>query len=92
MLHLIANGPVRNVESISLTDARVHLSVLVEKAAAGKPVCITRRRKPVAQITALRTPRRAIGPVALYAISSLMPAQEEHSGTFMRDMRDEERY
>lgn len=92
MLHLIANGPVKNVESVSLTDARVHLRALVEKAAAGRPVCITRRRKPVAQITALRTPRRAIDPVALYAITSLVPAQEERSGTFMRVMRDEERY
>ena len=39
--------------TVNLTDARAHLSALIERAAAGETVCILRRGKPVAQITAI---------------------------------------
>ena len=41
--------------TVSLANAKARLSELVERAAAGGAVCITRRGKPVAQITANRT-------------------------------------
>lgn len=44
--------------TISIADAKAHLSELVERAAAGDPVCITRRGKPVARITGIEGPRK----------------------------------
>jgi antitoxin (DNA-binding transcriptional repressor) of toxin-antitoxin stability system len=45
------------------------LSELVERAAAGEAVCITRCGKPVAQITAVDTPRKGIDVAALKAVT-----------------------
>ncbi len=56
------------MRSVSLADAKAHLSELVE-AAAGSPVCITRRGKAVAQIIAIDRPRKQINPATLRAPS-----------------------
>jgi len=68
------------------------LSELVERAAAGEAVCITRRGKPVAQITAVDTPRKCIDVAVLRAISDAMPVQPKTGRDFIRRMRDEDRY
>jgi prevent-host-death family protein len=77
---------------VSLADAKAHLSELVERAAAGETVCITRRGKPVAQITAVDTPRKRIDVAALREMTDAMPVQPETAGDFIRRMRDEDRY
>jgi prevent-host-death family protein len=77
---------------VSLADAKAHLSELVERAAAGEAVCITRRGKPVAQITAVDAPRKRIDVAALRAMTDAMPVQPEIARDFMRRMRDEDRY
>jgi len=68
------------------------LSELVERAAAGETVCITRRGKPVAQITAVDTPRKRIDVAALREMTDAMPAQPEAARDSIRRMRDEDRY
>ncbi len=78
--------------SVNLADAKAHLSELVERAAAGDPVCITRRGKPVAQITAVETPRKRIDLSALRALTDTMPLQRESARNLVRRMRDEDRY
>jgi prevent-host-death family protein len=77
---------------VSLADAKAHLSELVERAAAGEAVCITRRGKPVAQITAVDIPRKGIDVAALKAVTDAMPVQPETAREFIRRMRDEDRY
>jgi prevent-host-death family protein len=77
---------------VSLADAKAHLSELVERAAAGEAVCITRRGKPVAQITAVDIPRKGIDVAALKAVTDVMPVQPETAREFIRRMRDEDRY
>ena len=77
---------------VSLADAKAHLSELVERAAAGETVCITRRGKPVAQIIAVDTPRKRIDAAALKAVTDTMPVQPEMARDFIRRMRDEDRY
>jgi prevent-host-death family protein len=77
---------------VSLADAKAHFSELVERAAAGEAVCITRRGKPVAQITAVDTPRKRIDVAALRAMTDAMPVQPETARDFIRRMRDEDRY
>ena len=77
---------------VDLAEAKAHLGELVERAAAGEPVCITRRGKPVAQISAVAIPRKRIDLAELRAVTDAMPMQPESAGDFIRRMRDEDRY
>jgi antitoxin (DNA-binding transcriptional repressor) of toxin-antitoxin stability system len=76
----------------NLADAKTHPGTLVERAAAGETVQILRRGRPVAQIAAVPTRCKAVDPAALNAIIRRMPAQSQDAGTFIRAMRDAERY
>jgi prevent-host-death family protein len=80
------------MKQVNLAEAKAHLSKLVERAAAGESVCITRRGKPAAQLSAVRTPRKRIDAAALRAVTDTMPMQQESAGEFVRRMRDEDRY
>ena len=80
------------MRSVSLADAKAHLSKLVERAAAGETVRITRRGKPVAEITAVKTPRNRINLSMLRALTDKMPVQQEPARDFVRRMRDQDRY
>jgi prevent-host-death family protein len=80
------------MDSVNLADAKAHLSELVERAATGEAVCITRRGKPVAQIVPVQTPRKQIDAAALRAMTSVMPLQPEAARRFVRQMRDQDRY
>jgi len=76
------------MDSVNLADAKAHLGELIERAAAGVPVRITRRGKLVAQITAVGTTRKRIDLSALRAMTDAMPLQREPAGNFVRRMRD----
>jgi prevent-host-death family protein len=88
--HLI--GQEDRVIRVNLADAKAHLSELVERAAGGEAVCITRRGKAVAQIVAVDTPRKPIDLVALKAVTDAMPVQPDSARDSIRRMRDEDRY
>ena len=77
---------------VNLADAKAHLSELVEQAAAGNPVCIMRRGKPIAQIIAADVPRKRIDVAALRVMTDAMPVQRKSARDFIRRMRDEDRY
>jgi prevent-host-death family protein len=78
--------------SINLADAKARLSELVERAAAGETVEITRRGKPVARIVALDAPKKPLDIEALRDLTRNMPMQKEPARDFVRRMRDESRY
>ena len=80
------------MNSVNLADAKAHLSELVERAAAGEAVGITRRGKPVAQIVSANTPRKPVSLSALRAVTAAMPKQAEPAREAIRKMRDEARY
>ena len=80
------------MNTVSLADAKAHLSELVAQAASGEVVCITRRGKPVARLTAVHTPRRSVALETLRALTESMPIQTETAGDFVRKMRDGDRY
>lgn len=80
------------MRQVSLAQAKAHLSELVQRAAEGEPVCITRRGKPIAQLSAVTIPRKRIDVAALRAMTDAMPMQKESAGDFIRRMRDEDRY
>ncbi|MDN5848227.1 MAG: type II toxin-antitoxin system prevent-host-death family antitoxin [Nitrococcus sp.] len=77
---------------VNLADAKARLSELAELAAAGDTVVITKRGKPVAQLTRLQTPRKPVDLGILQRLTRAMPAQTEDAGSFMRRLRDEARY
>jgi prevent-host-death family protein len=80
------------MKMVNLAHAKAHLSELVEEAASGETICITRRGKPIAQISAIARPRKPIDIAALRALTETMPMQPESAGEFVRRMRDEDRY
>lgn len=75
---------------VSLTEARVRLSELISRAGNGETIQITRRGKPVAQITAMR--RKPIDIALLRSVVERCPMQTESAGDFIRRMRDDSRY
>jgi len=77
---------------VNLAETKAHLSALVKRAAAGEAVCITRRGKPMAQLSAIGIPRKRINVAELRAMTDTMPMQQESAGEFIRRMRDEDRY
>ncbi|WP_394893048.1 type II toxin-antitoxin system Phd/YefM family antitoxin [Mesorhizobium sp. AaZ16] len=78
--------------TISLAEAKAKLSELVERAAAGETVEITKRGKPVAQIVPVKKKLKPIDFEALRKIADSIPYQEESAGDFMRRLRDDARY
>lgn len=80
------------MRTISLAEAKAKLSELVERAAAGETVEITKRGKPVAQLVPVKKKLKPIDIEALERIARSMPFQHESAGDFVRRMRDEDRY
>ena len=80
------------MKSVSLVDAKAHLSDLVTRAAQGEIVTITRHGKPIAQIVPARAPRNKIEIARLQTVSRATPRQAEDSAALLRRMRDESRY
>ncbi len=80
------------MRNVKIVDAKANLSKLIERAAAGDTVRITRRGKPVAQITAVQAPRKRIDVSALRVLTEGMPMQRESARDFVRRLRDEDRY
>ncbi len=78
--------------TIGLAEAKAKLSELVERAAAGETVEITRRGKPVAQIVPVKKKLKPIDFDAIRKVTEKMTYQEESAGDFMRRFRDNERY
>ena len=48
------------METVNIYDAKTRLSQLVDKAAAGEDVVVSRNGKPLARITRLESPKRQI--------------------------------
>lgn len=48
------------METVNIYDAKTHLSKLVDKAAAGEDVVVSRHGKPLVRITRLEASRRPI--------------------------------
>lgn len=78
--------------NINLAEAKAHFSELIAQAEGGESVCITRRGKPVARLSAVVAARKPIQIAALKAMTDAMPAQAESAGEFVRGMRDQDRY
>lgn len=74
-----------------LAQAKAHLSELVAAAEAGDDVVITRRGSPVVRLVSQKQPKRRLDLDWLHEMTKDNPYQED-SGTFVRCIREEERY
>ena len=79
-------------KTITLADAKAHLSELTELAAAGESLIITKRGKPVARMSRPELPRQPIDLQRLRSLTASMPPQAEPAAESMRRMRDDARY
>ena len=78
--------------TVSLVEAKAHLSELLDKVENGETVVITRHGKPIANVTAAAQPRQPIPFEQLRAFRATMPRRRGSSATAIRKMREEERY
>jgi prevent-host-death family protein len=80
------------MEEVTVAEAKAHLSELIDRAARGEPVRITRRGKLVARLTGVERHAKPIDLEALRALTASQPAQPEPARSWVRSVRDEERY
>lgn len=80
------------MDVVSLAEAKAHLSELVDRVEAGDSIAITRRGKPVAQLTAVETARKPIDLAMLQALTAAMPPQMQGAADLVRSIRDGARY
>jgi len=78
--------------TVSVAEAKSHLSELIAAVEAGDEVVITKRGVPVATIVPRPRPKKKIDLDWLQEMTRGMPMQPEDSGTFMRRVRDSDRY
>lgn len=77
---------------VSLADAKARLSELADMAERGETVIITKRGKPVLQLSRIEKPRKPIDVASLRRLTGGMAMQPESSGEFMRRVRDQARH
>ncbi len=80
------------MRTVSVAEAKAHLSELIDRVAAGERLVVTRRGKPVLELRSPATPRKPIDVEALRAFTARQRRQKESAGDFMRRMRDDARY
>jgi prevent-host-death family protein len=80
------------MSTVSLADAKAHLSELIDRVEAGDSIDITRRGKAVARLEPPRSARKAVDKDRLRALTDTMPRQDLSAGDFIRSMRDADRY
>ncbi len=78
--------------TINLADAKARLSELVERAAAGERIIITKRGKPVLELSKPRPRRRGIDAARLREFTDRQPRQKHGAADAVREMRDAARY
>jgi prevent-host-death family protein len=80
------------VDTISLADAKAHLSELVDRVEAGDSIDITRRGRPVARLTAVARTLKPVDAALLRSLTAAMPADAGNAAELVRSMRDGDRY
>lgn len=89
---MVIKGRYMSERTVSIAEAKAHLSALVSAVEAGEDVVITKRGKPVATLSARKQAKKRLDLDWLRARTKDMPLQVEDSGSFLRRMRDAERY
>ena len=80
------------MNTVTLADVKARLSELIAQAETGEAICITRRGRPVAQLTAIQAGRKPLDLAAMRALTERIPLQAEGAEEFVRRMRGDDRY
>ena len=75
------------MSTVTLAEAKTHLSHLLDQVEAGEEVLITRRGLPIARITPVEKPKHAVKSLAEFR--RRMPHWRKSSTEMLREMRDE---
>lgn len=75
------------MSTVTLAEAKSHLSHLLDQVEAGEEVIITRRGQPVARITPVEKPKQPIKSLAEFRRH--MPRWRKSSSELLREMREE---
>ncbi len=75
--------------TVTLAEAKTHLSHLLDQVAAGEEVVITRRGHPVAKISPIVAGKQPVRSLA--AFRQTMPPRTGSSADLIRRMRDDDR-
>lgn len=77
------------MRSVSLAEAKAHLSELLGDVAGGEELVITRHGQPVARIMPIEQPKKSLPLKELAALRARLPAWREPSRDILRALRDE---
>ena len=77
--------------TVSLAQAKAHLSELLDKVEAGEDIVITRHGRPVAHLSAATKQKVAPDLESLRVLRERLPRRGESSADVLRQMRDEDR-
>jgi prevent-host-death family protein len=80
------------MDEVTVAEAKAHLSELIERAERGELVRITRRGKLVARLTGVERQVKPIDLAVLRALTASQPFQPDPARSWLRNVRDEERY
>jgi len=75
--------------TVTLVEAKAHLSKLLDKVEAGEQIVITRHGRPVARLSPEFAPKKPIRSLAKFRAS--MPRLDPPLSETLRQMRDEQR-
>lgn len=73
--------------TVTLVEAKTHLSELLDRVEAGEAVVITRHGRPVANLSPVVQPKQPLRSLA--AFRAKMPRLRKPSAVLIREMRDE---
>ena len=80
----------RAKRTISLAEAKAHLSELIDRVESGDEIVITRRGRAVARISREQKPKKRLPLPSLEKLRATMPKSPISSGELIRRMRDQD--
>jgi antitoxin (DNA-binding transcriptional repressor) of toxin-antitoxin stability system len=80
------------MSQINLAEAKARLSELVDRAAAGERIVITKRGKPVLEMVKPQAPPQRIDLKTLRRLTAGLPRQKQGAAEALRELRDQARY
>ena len=78
------------MRTVSLAEAKTHLSELLNTVEAGEEIVITRHGRAVARLSSPEKQKQAIPFERLAALRNTVPAWTEPSAELLRQVRDDE--
>ncbi len=77
------------MHTVSVAEAKAHLSELLNQVEAGEEIVITRRGLPVARLAPEKKPLKSLPLPSLAAFRATMSESSISSADLIRQMRDE---